>query len=1512
MSRSLWLLLSLCGLTAAEYVCYRDDTCSVEDPRPVFSLADSLEQCCSMPNIAGGRPHELTNCTSCGPVLARAVGPVNVILTPPHTLVLEVEARAFAAITWLINGTAMHAFPRLSLEMFSKRLLLVNTTSEDGGVYEADVYPIGGGPPLVVQFTVLLPPTPTVTAWPPIIELNTYQPDTTITFMCEGTQMLTWTNSLIPGLLNDYCESDPVDGEAPLETTTLQPSTTDMLGEAPLFTQSPPSSGRRRRRNFNTLPSTHCSVFSSEPVNGTLLSMLVINGELLEQSLYFTCHGNESGSSSVQLLVTNEPYFTTRPRSLCPIVSQDLVLVCGARADSPPTLLWLRRVGNETTPISPSLRLNVTMDTVSTTATESTLRVEGVATTDGGEYICQVSSNGSTSETATLVTVRVPANISEGPVDTEFPVGSVAWLVCYATGVPLPLLTWSLVKENGSQQLLDDLSLTNKYTITTIQDTEGNVASSNLTFPHFQPSDIGRYACNAMNGVTLPQGYTQYQQAYLDLQPVECSADEVLCSSRVECVLFTLTCDLTADCSDGSDEDCTTFAASIIRAPEDTMVTAYSNTSLNCQSFGEGTNITWSFNGRPLVLNEMTLIQESYDPDTSITSSYLTLISPSLEEAGVYHCTVSNGVPITSPRTLHTANASLLILPIAPSIEIRPATEAPVVERDTLYLECHARASPSPLISWLRNGRPLTLSTSLDYKVRIWYTTLTSGRALSVLTVQQLVPGNDDGNYTCRLDNTVDPATNISLTASVSVSISINDNCPAMFCLNDGTCLDLVNGFVCLCVPAFEGTDCSIPVEDVVSPEIVQSPRGSRVEILSSVDLFCDAEGSPQPTFSWQQDGVSVGGTGPLGVLRLTEVRPEDRGFYTCTAHNIHGTSRESAAGLITIRGVYQYLMNVSDCSTDSLDDTIALMTISLVGKALTLINNATLYSVTARPLLIGPPPSNQVLVTIVTGSNYEPIGRTTADLQTALLHELSSITISHACNFTHIIRYDGCPVDRYSFSSTGVLWAESDINPTPIVQQCPCGTLNTTIEEERMLSRVCGGTFRLGGEWAEVEDICGYSHITHGLCDITNFQVVEQFSKVETATQEIALFDAFDLSIASVILTLLASSSQAINSRAHQESFAQTYSNILLANKDEITKSQQIFKSTSELLESLEVFVLGLAVENGSMTSLNTELVQIQVEAVGGSGGGSYTPQLNISDILVGGNITLPPALLSEGLRVANLVLLRDTLFVYDEASLNELTLGNLFISAALLERVEDLSQPVIIEFYQSEMPGNETTNATCLFWDLTAKDGAGDWSSDGCRLVDIQEERVTCECNHLTHFGVLLAISPVTVPNLPLEIISYIGIGLSLVCIAVILITYLCSRKLRKNVTGKLVMNMCIPLGLFYVWFLVAIHGRYYTSFEWFCFVTSSLVQYFLLVYLSWTTVEALHIYLQLVKVFGSDIPHYMLKSALFAWGVPAIITALCTALGIHYSLWAIYDENTLFICYPSSWPLCYSVHA
>ena len=33
------------------------------------------------------------------------------------------------------------------------------------------------------------------------------------------------------------------------------------------------------------------------------------------------------------------------------------------------------------------------------------------------------------------------------------------------------------------------------------------------------------------------------------------------------------------------------------------------------------------------------------------------------------------------------------------------------------------------------------------------------------------------------------------------------------------------------------------------------------------------------------------------------------------------------------------------------------------------------------------------------------------------------------------------------------------------------------------------------------------------------------------------------------------------------------------------------------------------------------------------------------------------------------------------------------------------------------------------------------GSWSEDGCYLMEQQGEAVVCECNHLTHFAILLS---------------------------------------------------------------------------------------------------------------------------------------------------------------------------
>ena len=53
----------------------------------------------------------------------------------------------------------------------------------------------------------------------------------------------------------------------------------------------------------------------------------------------------------------------------------------------------------------------------------------------------------------------------------------------------------------------------------------------------------------------------------------------------------------------------------------------------------------------------------------------------------------------------------------------------------------------------------------------------------------------------------------------------------------------------------------------------------------------------------------------------------------------------------------------------------------------------------------------------------------------------------------------------------------------------------------------------------------------------------------------------------------------------------------------------------------------------------------------------------------------------------------------------------------------------------------GIDDTSVQCVFWDINASNGYGDWSGDGCqRSTTTSGERVVCHCDHLTSFAVLV----------------------------------------------------------------------------------------------------------------------------------------------------------------------------
>ena len=86
-------------------------------------------------------------------------------------------------------------------------------------------------------------------------------------------------------------------------------------------------------------------------------------------------------------------------------------------------------------------------------------------------------------------------------------------------------------------------------------------------------------------------------------------------------------------------------------------------------------------------------------------------------------------------------------------------------------------------------------------------------------------------------------------------------------------------------------------------PDIQQPPANISTGLVSAVNLTCTAEGHPAPTYEWYKDGVLIRGE-HLHFLYIPDVRPEDRGSYSCKAINTQG-EEESESASLEIPGSY-------------------------------------------------------------------------------------------------------------------------------------------------------------------------------------------------------------------------------------------------------------------------------------------------------------------------------------------------------------------------------------------------------------------------------------------------------------------------------------------------------------------------------------------------------------------------------------------------------------------------------
>ncbi|XP_040895666.1 hemicentin-1 [Toxotes jaculatrix] len=787
-------------------------------------VADTGRYTCLASNSAGDRSRHFNLNVLVSPTIAGS-GPdgsaeeVTVTLSSPTSLVCEVQSYPPALITWLKDGTPFESSRNVRVLPGGRTLQILNAKEENAGRYTCVATNEAGETLKHYEVKVYVPP-----------QIN---------------------KNDIPG-----------EGLAPKEVKIKVNSTLTLECAAEAF----PTPALQWYKDGQILRAdSHVSITA----NGRIVQ--IKHAQVSDTGRYTCVATNIAGEDEKDFDVNIQvPPNFNRPGgvgdAMSPpgfggdvrdvILNNPMSLYCETNAVPPPTLTWYKDghllTSNDKVLILPGGRV---------------LQIPRAQAEDTGRYTCVAVNEAGEDSIQYDVRVLLPPSIrgtdSDLPDEVTVLVNKTTQLECHADGNPTPKITWfkdnQPISSDGPHRILSNgrtlqvssaqVSDTGRY-VCVADNVAGSAEKSFNLNVHVPPTIIGLSPENVTvvvnNFVSLSCEATGFPPPTLswlnDRGPIQGNTNALIMPGGRTLQI------LKAKVSDGGKYSCvamnaageaykhiylTVFVPPSIRdssgdSPVVVNVLVGKSVTLECESNAvPPPTITWYKNGR--------VVTESANLRILAEGQMLEIKGAEVSDTGQYVCKATN-VAGQVDKNFH------LNIYVPPSID-GPAEEI-VVETisNPVTFSCDATGIPPPSLTWLKNGRPIENSESLEMHI------FSGGSKLQIARSQL----SDSGTYTCL-------ASNVEGNARKSYRLTIQ-----------------------------------------VPPSISGSELPSEMGVLlnESIQLVCRVQGTPTPTIQWLKDGEVINSAGSRNSLRISpdgstltviKAHTTDSGKYTCVASNTAG-----------------------------------------------------------------------------------------------------------------------------------------------------------------------------------------------------------------------------------------------------------------------------------------------------------------------------------------------------------------------------------------------------------------------------------------------------------------------------------------------------------------------------------------------------------------------------------------------------------------------------------------------